>query len=406
MKYHGWRIAWALAITQTVGYGVLFYAFSVFIEPMEAELGWARGQTSGAFSLALLLSGLVAFPVGRWVDRHGARGLMTLGSSLGVLLMLLWSFTQDLVSFYLIQAFIGLVMGMTFYDVAFTVVAVWFRRDRAKAILVITMVAGFASTIFIPLSTFLVETFPWRDALRILATILAVGTVPLHVLILRKHPSVLGLEPDGETRHLEKQDIEPETHISTREALRTSTFWWLSAAFALDRVTIVAIAAHSVPLLAERGFSPAVVAAAAGSIGLMQVVGRFLITPVIGRISLTTLSAITFVLHALALLSLLLIPGGVGLWLFASLFGISNGASTITRAALIADVYGSANYGSINGSMATLVALVQTVAPLGAGALHDLFGVYDFVLWMLVIVSVFAAFAVMRAQAPLISNPL
>lgn len=67
-----WRIAAALGVTQLVGYGVLFYAYGVVTVPMEATFGWSRAQTSGAFSLALLVSGLVAHPMGRWVDRHGA----------------------------------------------------------------------------------------------------------------------------------------------------------------------------------------------------------------------------------------------------------------------------------------------------------------------------------------------
>src|SRR5690606_41314948 len=88
--FHGWRIAWALAVTQTVGFGVLFYAFQVFTLPMEAELGLSRAQTSGAYSLALLLSGLAAVPVGRWVDRRGARLLMTVASLAGAGLLLAW----------------------------------------------------------------------------------------------------------------------------------------------------------------------------------------------------------------------------------------------------------------------------------------------------------------------------
>ena len=68
MGYHGWRIAWALAVTQTVGYGVLYYAFAVFTLPMEAEFGLSRAQTSAAFSFGLLVAGLAAVPVGRWVD--------------------------------------------------------------------------------------------------------------------------------------------------------------------------------------------------------------------------------------------------------------------------------------------------------------------------------------------------
>lgn len=395
--YHGWRITWALAITQTVGYGVLFYAFSVFIEPMEAELGWTRGQTSGAFSLALLVSGLVAMPAGRWVDKRGARGLMTLGSTLGVLLMIAWSFANSLSFFYLIQGAIGLVMAATFYEIAFTVAAVWFRRKRTQAMLIITMVAGLASTIFIPLTTFLVETMYWRDALRVLALILALGTIPLHAFVLRRRPQDLGLEPDGlETGS--KNAPPPERSVAPLEALRVPTFWWIGAAFALDRITVMAIAAHSVPLLLERGYSPALVAAAAGSIGLMQLAGRMFFLPFADRFRLSTLTAFIFSLHSAALLSLLFVPGGLSVWLFAAFFGMSNGAGTLAKAALVADTYGSAHYGSINGSLTTIVAIIQIAGPLGAGALHDNFGSYIPVLWVLAVSSGLAALTVLQTQ--------
>ncbi len=396
-RYYGWRVAWTLAITQTVGYGVLFYAFGVFIEPMEAELGWTRAQTSGAFSLALLLSGLVALPVGRLVDRRGARGLMTAGAVAGALLVLLWSYSTNLVGLYLVQAGIGLVMAGVLYEVAFTVVAVWFRRHRGRAMLLLTMVAGLASTIFIPLTTLLVETLGWREALRVLALLLAAVTIPLHALVLRRHPRSLGLEPDGAAAS-GPESPPPEASVPAAEALRHATFWWLSSAFALDRIVTIAIAAHSVPLLLERGYSPALVAAAAGSIGLMQVAGRLLFVPGTTRIPLTTLTITTFGLHALAIVVLLLVTSTVGIWLFAALFGIANGAGTLARAALIADNYGPAHYGSINGSMATLIALVQTVAPLGAGVLHDVSGSYDPVLWVLIGISLLAALSVTQLR--------
>ena len=408
-RYYGWRVAWALAVTQIAGYGVLFYAFSVFIAPMEAELGWSRAQTSGAFSLALLLSGLIALPVGRLVDRRGARALMTVGSILGTLLVLLWSTIDSLLGLYLVQAGIGLVMAAVLYEVAFTVVAVWFRRDRGRAMLLITMVAGLASTIFIPLCTVLIEGFVWqgsvvfdglgwRSALRVLALLLAAITIPLHALVLRRHPSALGLEPDGGDAG--SAATAPERSISDRDAVRGPTFWWLSAAFALNRIVIIAVAAHSVPLLLERGYPPGLVAAAAGSIGLMQIAGRLLFTPGSTRIPLTVLTPVVFGLHALALLALLLLPSGVALWLFAALFGISNGAGTLARAALIAETYGPAHFGGINGAMTTLIALLQTVAPLGAGLLHDRSGGYDPVLWVLIGVSLLAALTVRGARTP------
>ena len=394
--YYGWNITWALAITQTVGYGILIYAFSVFIKPMEAELGWSRAQSSGAFSLALLVSGLLAIPLGRWVDKYGARLLMTLGSTLGVVLMLAWSFNDSLLGLDLIQAGIGFVMASTFYEIAFTVITVWFRRNRRNAMLIVTFMGGLASTIFIPLATFLVETLDWRDALRILAFILAVTTIPLHAFVLRKHPNKLGLAPDGDLANAES--TQTETNFTLPEALRTASFWWMSFAFSLDRMTVITIAAHSVPMLLERGYSPAVVAAATGSIGIMQLLGRVLFTPTMGRFSLTMLTSITFISHCLGMLSLLFIPGVASIWCFAVFHGLANGAATLARAALVAETYGSANFGSINGSMVTMIQFAQTIAPFGAGLLHDYSGNYTLVLWILAIISAIAAVAVNFAK--------
>src|SRR5699024_1528310 len=82
-QYYGWTITWTLALTETVSWGILFYAFAALLIPMQEEFGWSSTEITGAYSLALLVAGLVAPFVGRWLDWHGARGLMTAGSILG-----------------------------------------------------------------------------------------------------------------------------------------------------------------------------------------------------------------------------------------------------------------------------------------------------------------------------------
>lgn len=394
MSFHGWRIAWALAVTQTVGFGVLFYAFTVFTLPLEAELDLSRAQTSGAYSLALLLSGLAALPVGRWVDANGARWLMSCGSAVGSALVFAWSYVDSLAALYAVQAGIGLVMATVLYDVAFTVIAKWFRRHRMRALLIVTLVAALASTIFVPLSTLLVEEFGWRAALRVLALILAAVTVPLHALVLRDKPQRLSQWPDGETTAHTGSTVESSVPAGT--AVRSGGFWWLTAAFTFDRIAIVAIAAHSVPLLLERGHAPAVVAAAVGSIGLLQVGGRLLFAPSASLLPLRLTASITFALRAVGLAALLLVPGPVGLWSFVALFGLANGATTLARAGLVAERFGPEHFGAVSGSMTLVIATVQTAAPLAAGALRVRAGDYQAVLVMLVVLAVCAAIAVLR----------
>ncbi len=113
--FPGWRMVWALAVTETVAYGVLYYSFAVFLVPMQRDLGASTAQLSGALTLAMAVSGVVAVGVGRWLDRHGARGLMTAGSLLGAACVVGWSQVRTLPQLYLVFAGIGLACAAVLY---------------------------------------------------------------------------------------------------------------------------------------------------------------------------------------------------------------------------------------------------------------------------------------------------
>src|ERR671931_2313740 len=188
-RRYGWTVVAVLAVTETVSWGVLYYAFAVFLPSMERSLGWSKTELTGAFSLALATSALAAFPVGRWLDGHSPRALMTLGSLGGALLVLAWSQVHDLLLFYLVWVGIGLAMACVLYEAAFTVVTKWFRERRRRALTAVTLVGGFASFVFSPLSNWLIDVQGWRQALITLAEIPAAVTMPLHTLFLRPAPA-------------------------------------------------------------------------------------------------------------------------------------------------------------------------------------------------------------------------
>lgn len=193
--YYGWSMLVAVSIAQVVSWGILYYAFSAFVAPMQAALGWSSVELTGAYSLTLLCAGLAAVPVGRWLDHRGPRLLMTFGSILATLLVLAWSQVQQLSTFYLIMAGIGFVSAALLYEPAFAIVAVWFYRLRPRALALLTFFGAFASFIFIPLSAWLISYLGWRSALVGLATILALVTIPIHALMLRRRPQIWGYSP-------------------------------------------------------------------------------------------------------------------------------------------------------------------------------------------------------------------
>ena len=157
---------------------------------MQRELGFSAAELTGAFSLGLLVSGVAGIAVGRYLDRHGPRGLMTAGSVAGAALVLAWSQVEGLVAFYALWAALGLVMAAVLYEPAFTVLAKHFpvSAERRRAMTAMTLAGALASFIFLPLAQALIDARGWRDALVILALVLALVTVPLHALVLREAP--------------------------------------------------------------------------------------------------------------------------------------------------------------------------------------------------------------------------
>src|SRR5437016_784184 len=186
---YGWAVVAGLCVTETVSWGIIYYGFPVMLRPMEAELGFSRAEITGAFSAGLAVAALAGLPVGRWIDRHGARSLMTVGSILATALVVLWASSHTLLALYSVWILMGLAMAAVLYEPAFAAIVGWFpARHRDRALLAVTIVAGFASTIFMPIEAWLLVRFGWRQSLLMLAAVLAVITIPIHVLVLRRPP--------------------------------------------------------------------------------------------------------------------------------------------------------------------------------------------------------------------------
>ena len=398
--YYGWVLVGVLGVTATVSYGVLTYAFTVFIAPMEAELGWSRAAITGAFSLATLVAGLAALPVGHWVDRHGARALMTAGSALASALLAAWSRVETVAGFYAIGAGLGVAMAAVLYEPAFAVLAVWFRARRGRALTALTFLGGFASVVFVPLAAVWVEAHGWRGALVRLALVQALTTIPLHALLLRRRPEDHGWAPDGAASGIvpDSGPARAERSVPASAAVRSASFRWIGVCFGLSSLATTAVAVHLVPLLLERGHPPAVAGAAMGTLGMMALPGRLVFTPLGDRWPRGAVTAAIFALQA-AGAALLFVPGAWGVWAFVALFGAGFGAITPARAALVAELYGPAEYGRISGVLALVTSLARAAAPVGASLLYAAGGGYGAVSAAVLAVCVVSAAAVLRADA-------
>ena len=369
-RTRAWAIVGALSITETVSWGILYYAFAAFLVPMQRELDASAAQLTGAFSLALAVSALAGVFVGRHLDRHSPRTLMTAGSIAGAGLVVAWSQVHGLVAFYALWFAIGLVMAAVLYEPAFTVLAKHFHDapERRRAMTAMTLVAALASFIFLPLSQALIGAYGWRDALLVLAVVLAVVTVPLHGLVLR---------PAAATR-------EPAPSAPAGAVLRSSPFWLLSGAFVLAALATIAMTVFAIPFLLERGHSPAFAAFAVGLIGVSQIPGRALFARlhaepwnVFALIGLGVAVVVAFDSTAAVLIGLVLL-------------GMGNGMATLSRATAIADLYGAAAYGTIASVTGGVNTAARAAGPFLAAVYASVVG-YTGLLWTLVALAVVAA---------------
>jgi MFS family permease len=394
---YGWIIVAVLCVTETVTWGIIYYGFPVFLRPMEEALGASRVAITGAFSVGLGVAALLALPVGRWLDRHGPRALMTAGSCLATALTFAWAQVDSLPALYVVWFLMGFALASTLYEPAFAVVVSWFTHKRDTALLVLTLAGGLASTIFMPIAAWLLSRVGWRPAIVTLAIVLGVITIPLHALLLRRGPADLHRDAQG------KAIAAPG--VTLGEATRTPVFWVLTAAFVISSFASVTITIHLIPFLGERGYTATVAAAAVGWIGFMQVFGRAFFIPIATRMGPLAMTAAVFTTQGLGIAQLPLVGRYIPTVVpFVAMQGMANGMSTLVRASTLAELFGARHYGAISGALALGANGARAIAPVAASMLWVALGGYESMFWFFGAALVAAAGAVLVVRARTITS--
>ncbi|HEX8969634.1 MAG TPA: hypothetical protein VF937_17255, partial [Chloroflexota bacterium] len=232
-----------------------------------------------------------------------------------------------------------------------------------------------------------------------LAIILALGTIAPHALLLRRRPEDLGLHPDGAPPVRGRPAAAAAVAgMRVGQAVRHTSFRWLTISFWLATLTTAAISIHLLPYLQDRGYDATFAASLVGLIGAMQVGARLFLAPFGNRANPRLLAAAILALQPLSLVALLLVRSTPGVVLFVVLFGAQRGLSTLARPALIADLYGAAGYASIAGVLQFALSLAQAAAPFAAGAAYDALRSYEPIFWSLTLVSAVAVVTVLPAR--------
>lgn len=385
-------VVW-LSLGQLISWGSIFYTFALVMAPIESTLNLNRAQSSVAFSLALLVEGLLAYPVGRLIDKGHERVVMAAGSLLAGGCLAIHSQVTGILGFYAVWAGLGAAMAAVLYAPAFAVVTRRFPGDFRRAIITMTFLGGLASTVFLPLTAWLISTWGWRNALMTLAAFHFFVCFPLHARILKDAP-----------KHLPKSGFLDNSAPEAHSRLISKAPFLLIGVFVVAMMAVTAaMPAHMVSLLRENGLNETWVIAIPASMGVIQVLGRLLLYFFEHHFDRHLANRAIPMLIPLGLIFLLVAPmlGENQTWgvaCFIVLYGLGNGMITIVKGTAIAQYVSQKNVASLNGVLGLPIALARASAPLMLGLLWSPDLGYMPGLWVLIALSAFGILALAFAQ--------
>ena len=383
--FYGWIMLIAVVLMTFSSAGARF-SFSVFVLPMEQELGWTRSQLSNAAALNLLCAGLFRTLAGFLADRFGSKVVAVSGLAIAALALVLTSQTRELWQFFLTFGVL-LSVGYAFASpvTTTTLVSRWFVSRRALALSIGSLGSSLGELSIVPLAALSVAIIGWQASYQTWALFIAVIVLPVGLLLLRNRPEDVGLEPLGGSGQARGRTADGRAALSLREAAKMPDFWRLTLGFFVCGFTMSFASTHFVPFAMENDIEAMTASFALGLVGLCAI-GGSLTTGLLGdRLGRKNVLATVYFLRGLSFAVLMHAHHDpVALYLGALLLGVSWTSTGPLTSAITADRCGLTNLGKIYGTMYMIMPIGSAVGAALAGLLHEMSGGYT---WTLVLSS-------------------
>ena len=386
--FYGYIVAAAAVSIMTIVWGAN-RTFGVFLEPMLDEFGWTRAGISGAFTLCMVVMGLVAIVAGRLTDKIGPRPvLLTCGFFLGLGYILI-SWVSAIWQLYLFYGvIIGIGMSGTFAPLL-SLVARWFVRRRALMSGVLVAGPAFGIVVMPLVSSLLISAYGWRNSYVILGGIVLVIVVSA-ALFLKRDPGGMGLVPYGADESSNNGLNTADEGFSFQETVRTKQFWMLGLMFFCSlfimNVVVVHIVIHAVGLGIPATTAASILSVAAG----VSIPGRIIMGIIADRMGNRPSLAVCYIMGLVAFILLLVARELWMLYLFAVIFGLGWWASSAVMVPLTAELFGLKSHGTIVACVNLITAVGGAAGPVLVGHIFDVTGSYQQAFLMCIAVTIIA----------------
>ena len=374
----------ALGTAQTIAWASSYYLPAILAAPIASDLGLAPTYVFGALSGALVISGLLGPRVGHSIDTFGGRSLLAVSNLVFVAGLLLLSAAYDVAVLIAAWILLGIGMGMGLYEAAFATLARIYGANARGTITGITLIAGFASTLGWPLTTWLASEYGWRAACQVWAAIHICIALPLNCSLPRAVPLA--------------EDSRSTTSASRQSSGQSETFAMLLLAYMFAAASFVSSGVSAIlpTMLVAFGATPAQALFAGALVGPAQVGARLLEAGWLSRFHPLLSARLAMLMNPIGVLAL--VAGGP--WLapaFTVLYGAGNGIITIARGTLPLALFGPVGFGRRVGVISLPSRATGAFAPLALGLLVEHVG--SSALWISALASVTALFALLLLRA-------
>lgn len=372
--FYGYVVVLAAFFILCVMWGAM-YSFGAFLKPMSAEFGWTRVAISGAYSLNMVLHGLLYIVAGKINDSFGPRRVIVVCgflAGLGYLLMSQISAIWQLYLFY--GVIIGVAMSGSYVPLTSTI-AKWFVKRRGLMTGIGVSGIGLGTTIIPPIAIWFISNYDWRASYIIIGSITLVLVI-LSAQFLRCDPSQVGQLPYGEGTVRKKCLNLEACSFSFWEAICTKQFWMLGAVYVSFGFCVQTIMVHIVPYATDFGMPKPCAATVLAIIGGLSIAGRIMIGSAIDRIGNKQVIIICFIFMSIALLCLLAAKEWM-LYLFGAIFGFAYGGIVTIQSPILAELFGLSSHGAILGVISFSSTLGSAIGPVLAGWTFDVTGSYN-----------------------------
>ena len=349
-----WLAIAGMGITQIIGWGTTYYLLTILGPQIATSLDLSPPVTTSGLSILMLLGAVLGPYSGRMMDIHGARPVMAFGSVVASAGLVALSFAAGPVSYILAWIILGSSASMILYPAAFTALTQAAPASARRAITLLTLAGGLASTVFWPTSGYLLTLTDWRHVCLIYAGFNLLVCMPLHLLTI-----------PGRAERSEAQDSHAAAPQGLPESARPRAVVLLATMLALNSMLVTAVLNQFLVSLTVLGQSVENTLLFGMVFGFAQVSSRLADMLFGARYNPLNAGIAVTLGYALALVFLVVGAGtspAAG-FAFAILFGACNGILTIVRGTLVLALFGTKGYGERLGTITVAQGMAGAAAP-------------------------------------------